>query len=138
MSAKENLFSATVKGVSRHYFLEIRETVDEAKYLLITEVKRDGHVSQTGGHILVFEEQIPSFLYGLEKVREYFLQNRPKSYNVAFIRRRYPRACAKWSESEDAQLKQAHKQAVRELAKLLQRRPGSIRSRLRKLDLLGE
>lgn len=54
------------------------------------------------------------------------------------IRRRYPRAYEKWTEEEDIQLRQQYHAGVglSELATRLQRQPGAIESRLRKLGLI--
>lgn len=53
------------------------------------------------------------------------------------IRQQYLRAYEKWTEEEDAQLRQKYNEGsgVKELAILLQRQPGAIESRLRKLGL---
>jgi hypothetical protein len=53
------------------------------------------------------------------------------------IRQQYPRAYEKWTEEEDMQLRQKYHEGVRvkELATLLQRQPGAIEARLRKLGL---
>ena len=54
------------------------------------------------------------------------------------IRKEYPKAYDKWSEDEDALLVEKFKSGatIRVLSNLFQRKPGAIRSRLRKLDNL--
>ena len=63
---------------------------------------------------------------------------REKAYDVAEIQQKYPRAYEKWTEEEDNQLRRlvdvGH--TVREMASILQRKPGAIRSRMMKLSLI--
>lgn len=62
----------------------------------------------------------------------------PKSYSVKAVREIHPRAYEPWTKSEDERLKQRYQQGVtiNNLAKEFQRKPGGIRSRLKKLGLL--
>jgi hypothetical protein len=57
--------------------------------------------------------------------------------HLASIKRRYPKAYDKWTAEEDALLEQKHKEDIRpeELAVILQRQPGAVKSRLHKLKL---
>ncbi len=61
-----------------------------------------------------------------------------RSYSVVDVRTKYPRAYEKWSDEQDKILKKSVQDglAVGEIAKNLQRKPGAIRSRIRKLGLL--
>ena len=56
------------------------------------------------------------------------------------IRQQYPRAYEKWADEEDTYLKSRYSEgfSVQELAGLLQRKPGAIRSRLLRLGLIEE
>jgi hypothetical protein len=60
------------------------------------------------------------------------------SCDLETIHRRYPRAYEKWTEEEDVRLKIEYGKGlgIRPLSEMFQRRPGSIRSRLRKLGLV--
>jgi hypothetical protein len=55
------------------------------------------------------------------------------------IRRDNPRAYEKWTEAEDAQLRQlfAAQTPPKEIARILQRQPSAIHSRLVKLNLVA-
>lgn len=66
------------------------------------------------------------------------MEKQSKAYSVKQVRRNYPKAYAKWTEDEDRRLEKRYTQGkiIRELADILQRKPGAIRSRLRKLGLL--
>ena len=61
----------------------------------------------------------------------------PKTYSVKEIQKTYPRAYKPWDFAEDERLKQRYEQgvAIRDLASEFQRKPGAIRSRLKKLGL---
>ena len=61
-----------------------------------------------------------------------------KSYSIQDIQETHPRAYEPWTKAEDERLRQRYKQgvAINDLAKEFQRKPGGIRSRLKKLGLL--
>jgi len=61
-----------------------------------------------------------------------------KSYSVEEIRHDHPRAYEKWSAAEDAQLTELFRsgKGVDEIAAILHRQAGAIRSRLAKLNLV--
>ena len=54
------------------------------------------------------------------------------------IRKEFPNAYEKWTETDDQLLEVSFKmdQDINELAKLFQRKPGAIRSRLKKIGLI--
>ena len=60
-----------------------------------------------------------------------------KSYDIEDIRKVFPKAYAKWEEADDRSLKREYLKgkSVDELAEMLQRNPGAIRSRLKKWGL---
>jgi len=60
-----------------------------------------------------------------------------KAYSVEKIRSEHPHAYEKWDAAQDEQLRQLHRagKTVAEIAELMQRQPGGIRSRLAKLIL---
>ncbi|OCQ97651.1 hypothetical protein BCD64_06000 [Nostoc sp. MBR 210] len=61
-----------------------------------------------------------------------------KTYSIKEIRKTYSRAYKPWSNDEDEQLRQRYRQGVKinNLAVEFQRKPGGIRSRLKKLGLI--
>lgn len=63
--------------------------------------------------------------------------DRIKKYHVSDIRIKYPSAYEKWSEEQDDILRTCFREGlvVRDIAKRLQRKPGAIRSRIKKLGL---
>ena len=60
-----------------------------------------------------------------------------KTYSVEGIRQDHPSAYAKWDEAQDAELRHLFQEGrpVAEIAALMERQPGGIRSRLAKLGL---
>lgn len=60
-----------------------------------------------------------------------------KSYSVSDVRSKYPNAYEKWSDEQDKFLDENFLKgmAIDELAKHLQRKPGAIRSRIKKFGL---
>jgi hypothetical protein len=62
-----------------------------------------------------------------------------KAYDVVEIRRQHAQAYAAWSDEDDARLRGRFRQGatVEQLVKEFGRKPGGIRSRLRKLGLTG-
>ncbi len=62
------------------------------------------------------------------------------AYNVSEIRTRYPRAYEKWSDNDDSLLLQYIRAGltVAQISGRLQRQRSAIRSRITKLDLIGE
>ncbi|MBD2393782.1 hypothetical protein H6G11_05880 [Cyanobacterium aponinum FACHB-4101] len=61
-----------------------------------------------------------------------------KKYSIKDIQKTHPRAYERWTKTEDERLRQRYKQGVtiNNLAREFQRKPGGIRSRLKKLGLL--
>jgi ATP-dependent DNA helicase PIF1 len=62
----------------------------------------------------------------------------PKSYEVAAMREIHGKAYAPWTQAEETDLKRRHKagETVDAIAAQLGRKPGAIRSRLKKLELI--
>ena len=74
-------------------------------------------------------------VYAIEVSRNESISN--KSYSFPEIRIKYPNAYEKWSDEQEEFLKDSFLNglAVSEIAKSLQRKPGAIRSRFKKLGL---
>lgn len=75
----------------------------------------------------------------LKQQHEFSQQDLPqKRYSIENIRKTHSRAYASWGESEDERLRQRFRQGVtiNNLAVEFQRKPGGIRSRLKKLGLM--
>ncbi len=65
---------------------------------------------------------------------------RYKSYVYEQVRQEHPRAYASWTQEEDNKLRQKYSEikSIVTLSKIFQRKPGAIRSRLKKLGLIQD
>lgn len=83
----------------------------------------------------------------LQKIKDYCKKNNIKSktelagqkaYSVDVIRKEYPAAYEKWTKEEEQRLigEYNNGRTIRELANLLGRQPGGVRSRLKKLRVI--
>lgn len=66
MTTKKELFSERVRAGSRTYFFDIKKSATGTKYLVINESKKVGE-SHKHNRIMIFEEDIQSFIEGLNK-----------------------------------------------------------------------
>lgn len=85
--------------------------------------------------VKVAEEIVEIHLAPKFPIPEKSLQENP---SLEKIRQQYPRAYEKWVEEEDTYLKSKYSEGlnIQELAGILQRKPGAIRSRLLKFGLM--
>lgn len=136
---KKELFTRKVAAGSRMYFFDVKESKDGTKYLVISE-SRQTSTDQNYIHnrVMVFEEHLQAFVEGFQETIN-FLGVKDRTYTVDEMRREYPKAYARWTQDEDAQLKVKYSEGVSidELAKHFQRKPSAIRSRLTRLGLFA-
>lgn len=136
---KKELFSEKVSAGGRTYFFDVKESVDGVKYLIITESKEAGEEAHKHNRVMIFQDNMSVFNEGFIKALEFmFVKNESKAYSIQEIRQKYPKAYEKWTEKEDVHLKNEFNQGktINELTDIFQRKPGAIRSRLKKLGLL--
>ena len=65
---RKELFSEKVQAGSRTYFIDVKESHENVRYLVISESRR----TNTGfdhDRVMVFEENLESFFAGLDKAR---------------------------------------------------------------------
>jgi len=74
----------------------------------------------------------------LEKIADYCKTNESKTYSVPDIRKECPSAYEKWTKAQEQKLISEYKsgKTISELANLLGRQTGGIRSRLNKLNII--
>nr|MBC8384083.1 HRDC domain-containing protein [Candidatus Cloacimonadota bacterium] len=110
-----------------HTKLKVFKCFDEFGFEYLSHIyeKLNGSVN--------FNEVIVLYLYYCSKKRLSKQNNFIKS-----IRKEFPNAYEKWTETDDQLLEVSFKmdQDINELAKLFQRKPGAIRSRLKKIGLI--
>ena len=136
---RKELFSEKVSAGSRTYFFDVKESADGVKYLVISESRQVGGESHKHNRVMVFQEHLEAFNEGFNKAINFMMkEGKSKAYNVEQIRLEYPKAYMKWTEEEDIHLRNeyARGKTIDELAKIFQRKPSAIRSRLQKLGLL--
>jgi hypothetical protein len=139
LEGKKELFSEKVSVGSRTYFFDVKESVDEVKYLVITESREVGEGTRKRNRVMIFQDNMSAFNEGFIKAIEFmFGKNESKAYSIQEIRQKYPKAYERWTESEDMHLKNGFNQSktIDELANIFQRKPNAIRSRLQKMGLL--
>jgi len=143
---KTPAFRQTVAAGRRVYEFEVLRASSGARYLVIDEIDHCGGETTLRGRIMVFEEHLTEFRRVARAAMRFLSRgtreaarrpNGGKSYDVASIRRDYPRAYQKWTPEEEAELKAltVRGNSIKELAAALHRQPGAIRSRLGKLGL---
>ncbi len=68
MESKFNkeLFTEKIKAGSRTYFIDVKETKNKDKYIVISETKKEGE-NFTHHRIMIYEEDILKFVQGLSK-----------------------------------------------------------------------
>jgi hypothetical protein len=133
----KEIFSEKIAAGSRTYFFDVKESDQGVRYLVISESRQTGSASEHY-RVVVFEEH-------LEKFSEIFDQavwvmartDKPATFSLDEVRRKYPRAYEKWTAEEDERLTSRYQAGldIVELAAIFQRQPSAIESRLTKLGL---
>ncbi len=91
------------------------------------------------GHLTAWDGDSSIWSYELEDIERIILGHPRKSYTVESKRADHPRAYQRWTEDDDRQLENHHREgrSVEQLAAELHRKPSAIQSRLVKLGLLA-
>lgn len=138
LEKSKEVFSKRIRAGRRVYFIEVKESRNEAKYLVIGESRRSKNEWEHS-RVMIFQEHIPSFVRALKGALETFgiAFSKGKTYSLAEIRSKHPKAYTKWTQEEEAILTEGflRGKSVEELASILGRKPSAIESRLRKLGL---
>lgn len=133
------LFSEKVSAGSRTYFFDVRESTDKTKYLVVSESRPGGGKSHRHDRVMIFEEHLSAFREGFRKALDFMDEKKKREApDLEQIRRKHPKAYAKWTKDEDIRLRYLYTsgKTPRELADTFQRKASAIRSRLRKLGLV--
>src|SRR5690606_18846544 len=111
--------------VSKSYFLDIMKSSNEKLYLNIVELKKPKEGVERHA-ILIFEEDFEEFKRIITATFKEF-ENQLK----------FPNAYAKWIAEDDERLEIlfCEGKSVKEISAFFHRKPGAIRSRIRKLEL---
>jgi DNA-directed RNA polymerase specialized sigma24 family protein len=129
---RRELFSQKVRAESRTYFLDVKETRNGSKYLVISESRERGG-NQERNRVWVFEEHLESFYAALTQVVD-FLDLNPKTSTAESDegQGQYSRSHKQWTPEEDEALSLKYDEGltIAELATLLKREASIIRTRL--------
>jgi hypothetical protein len=134
----KNLISIKITAGNRLYFVDVNTTKDESKYLSITEIINIGGKKQEKHRIKIYQDNIQE----IKKAIDFALINSGIIQGVVPIPEknttRYENTYKKWQAEDEIKLKIYYQQktSIKELSQIFQRRPGAIRSRLRKLGLI--
>lgn len=128
--------SDKVAAGGRTYFFDVKVTRDGTLYLCITETRSTGGEHERH-RVMVFQEHMEAFHDAYLKAAKLF-DVKTSKYRVDHLREDNARAYMKWTSEEDKQLTDQYNQGneISELAKVFQRQPSAIRSRLSKLGLI--
>ena len=136
--SRKEIYTEKIPAGRRMYYFDVKESKDGTRYLVISETEQgiaEHH------RVMIFEESIEAFVNALQNAVNHVIKKparAEKPYNVESVRKEFPNAYSNWTSSDDALLKKKYAEGVKisELAKLLNRKEGAIKSRLTKLGLL--
>lgn len=119
---------------SRTYFLDMKETEEDKKYLVMTESRRLKNGDFKRNHIMLFEEGFEDFLEAVNRAI-----NKPNVRNnkIEESRLKHAMAYQPWSEKDDQLLKRLYIEGktIQQLMTLFKRNRGAIVSRIKKMGL---
>jgi hypothetical protein len=130
--------SFTAGGASYH--LEGTRRDDGMVALDVSLRLEDEADEQVIGGLLVALADLPLVRAALDRVLADLDPNKPKAYDLEAIRTEHPAAYVRWTPEEEQRLLAEYDRGrtVNELAELLGRQPGGIRSRLHRLGRLDD
>ena len=134
---KKSIYSQQLKaGTNKTYFLDVKQNERGASYLVLTESRKQADDSYERRSITIFDEEIEKFGEAFVKALLHF-KKKDRETIIEEARLNYPRAYEPWSKEDDLALEVMHGegQPVNDIAKHLQRQPGAVTLRIRKLGL---
>ena len=135
---KREIYSIKVSAGRRTYFFDVKESSEGTIYLVISESAKKEE-SFIHHRVMIFQEHLEEFIEGFKAAVELAGKSyKPEIDKYERIRRKYPNAYRAWTKDDIHQLQKGHSEgrSVDELAKILGRQNGAIKSKLRKLGLL--
>lgn len=139
MEKTKVLFTQQVKCGNRTIFIDLKENKRGGNYLIITQTRMGTDEKPERNSIVLFQDDLNRFGSAFLKtlVQFNYLDHAVSNEYIDQVRTQHPNAYNKWSEEEDTSLKTMVEEGkdIEEVAGILQRRPGAIRYRLRRLGL---
>lgn len=119
---------------SRTYFLDMKESEEDKKYLILTESRKLKNGDFKRNHIMLFEEGFEDFLEAVNRAI-----NKPNVRNnkIEELRLKHAMAYQAWSEEDDQLLRRLYIEGktIQQLMTLFKRNRGAIVSRIKKMGL---
>lgn len=137
---KQSLYTESVEAGNRSFYFDIRESENGSNYLVISEVtkKADGETERR--QVFIFENEMERVAAKISRSLVNFTRkSTSKEAIIAKAKEKYANAYEPWSEKEDSELALLHKKGSNPeiISKSLQRQPGAIKIRLKKLKLVS-
>lgn len=140
---RDELYHKSIRVGIRTYHISVNKTIHEKIFLKISQIKKESDDNLNKASVLVFEEDLCGFFDIFNEAFEIIVDNTDFIHNDeisnAFqkFREIHNKAYMPWTLKDDIKLKENIINGLKtaELAKLLGRSKGSIRSRIKKLGL---
>ena len=135
---KQSLYTEKVEAGKRSFYFDIRESENGSNYLVISEVSKKEDETTERRQIVIFENEIDRVAVKIGRsLLNFTRKSTSKEAIIARAKERYANAYEPWSEKDDAELTLFHRQgsSIENITKSLQRQPGAIKLRLKKLNL---
>ncbi len=142
MENKHLVHTEIVKGSKRVFFLDLKKSENGKHYLVITQSQKKEDGTNERKNLIVFENEIGNFMSAISRSILHFEPGESKRTPLVKKEKNkeFPNAYKKWSQAEEKLLTQFFEKGatIDELSVTLQRNPGGIQERLKKLGLISE
>lgn len=139
MKDNNEVESIKVPAGKRTYFIDVKQTVENIKYLKIRESKRLENGEYERHQIMIFEENINNMADAVKQALIHFpTYNKTETKSrMEKTKEQFGSAYKPWAEIDDLQLTQlfCEGKKPKELSQIFERNIGAIKSRIRKLEL---
>lgn len=137
MSVDKNIKNIKIVTTNKTYFIDVNQKYNGQKYLSISENRQVNNTDYPKYGVQIFEEDINTIIEEIRFAFQNVESNEKPKCKMYETKKRYANAYTPWIEEEDTLLKNLFNQGkkIREISNALQRNPGAINSRIRKLGL---
>lgn len=135
MHKEKQVQSLTITSGSRTYFIDVKETTENRKYVSFIESKRMQEGFFEKHRILIFEEDVHKVVSALQAVLQHF--SPPVKSSIQAVKDKHPNAFSPWMQEDDKRLEALYREGKTpaELSTIFQRTVGAIQDRIGKLEL---
>lgn len=139
MNEHNKIESVIVSAGKRNYFIDVKESRENAKYLKISESKRNEKVDYERRQIIIFEEDINKVAEAISQLLVHFpCYKKPETrIKRETTKEQFQNAYKPWAKTDDLKLTQlfCEGKKSKELSEIFQRNTGAITSRIKQLGL---